>query len=156
MKKIGVVVVLFFFTLMMTGCEDTSNYQVIKCTKQATLSDSSTTADLEYQIYYEGDYVKKTISTEMITSSNDNTLEEYKKSYENVFKKYEGIKYYDNTVTMSGNTVTSKTIINYDKVDSKKIIEIEGDDGNIFEDDGKVKLDTLLQVYKKYGSNCDD
>ena len=73
-----------------------------------------------------------------------------------MFKKYKNIKYYDNTVTKKDNTITSTTIINYDKVDSKKIIEIEGEDGNIFTDNGKVKLDNLLKVYKKYGSSCDD
>lgn len=141
---------------MVVGCDSTANYEMITCNKKANLSDSSTTADLEYKIYYDKDYVMKTISTEKITSNNEEVLKEYETSYKDVFKKYKDIKYYDNTVTRKENTVTSTTIINYAKVDSKKIIKIEGKDGNIFTDNGKVKLDTLLKLYKKYGSSCDD
>lgn len=155
MKKISMLFIIIFM-LLLTGCESTSNYKLITCTKEATLSDSDTTADIKYEVYYEGDYVKKTVSTEKITSNNEQTLKKYKDSYEKVFSKYKNIKYYTNTVTTNANTVTSKTTINYNKVDSTKIIEIEGKEGNIFEEDGKVKLNTLLSVYKKYGSSCDN
>ena len=156
MKKLIIVFILISFIFILTGCESTSNYKLITCTKEATLSDSNTTADIKYEVYYDGDYVKKTISTEKITSSSEETLKKYKESYENVFSKYKDIKHYTNTVTTNANTVTSITTINYNKVDSSKIIEIEGKDGNIFESDGKVKLDTLLDLYKKYGSSCDN
>lgn len=45
--------------------------------------------------------------------------------------------------------------IDYTKVDYKKILEIEGDKGNIFTDDGKVELDTLVKLYESTGSECD-
>ena len=156
MRYFNRLIILLIILCIVVGCDNTNNYKVITCTKKANLSDNNTTADLEYKIYYEEDYVMKTISTEKITSDNTKTLQEYEESYKEVFKKYKNIKYYDNTLAKKDNTITSTTIINYDKVDSKKIIEIEGEDGNIFTDNGKVKLDNLLKVYKKYGSSCDD
>lgn len=156
MKYFSRIIIFLVILCILVGCDNTNNYKMITCTKKANLSDSNTTADLEYKIYYEDDYVMKTISTEKITSSDTKILQEYEDSYKDVFKKYKDIKYYDNTVTKKENTVTSTTIINYAKIDSKKIIEIEGEEGNIFTDNGKVKLDNLLKVYKKYGSSCDD
>lgn len=156
MRYLNKILLTIIFILVLVGCGKNDNYDIITCSKKATLSDNNTTANLEYKIYYKGKYVKKTISTETITSNSSETLKEYEKSYKEVFKKYRNIKYYNNTITLDSNTVISKTIIDYTKVDSKKIVEIEGEEGNIFTDEGQVKLDTLLKLYKKYGSTCDD
>ena len=155
-KKNIMLLLIFGLVLLVGGCDDVDNYDVVTCTRTATLSDSNTTADLEYKIYYEGDYVKKTVSVEKITSSDKSILNKYKSSYESVFSKYKNIKYYDNVVKLNKNTVTSTTKIDYTKVDTDKILEIEGDNGNIYTKDGKVKLDTLIKTYKKYGSKCDN
>ena len=92
----------------------------------------------------------------MITSSDKNILKEYESSYKELFSKYKDIKYYDNTITTSNNAITSITKIDYTKVDTDKILELEGENGNIYTKDGSVKLKTLLDLYKKYGSQCDD
>lgn len=155
-KGISVILLVLGLLLFLSGCDDTSNYKVVNCTRSVSLNDNKTSAELKYEIYYEGEYVKKTISTEEITSSDKTVLNEYKSSYEKVFEKYKDIDYYDNTVTISGDTVTSKTIVDYTRVDTDAILRIEGENGNIYTDDGKVKLKTLLDLYKKYGSQCDD
>lgn len=146
---------LLFLILLLSGCTDTSNYKVINCTRTASLSDNKTTVDLKYEIYYEDEYVKKTISTEQVTSSDKNTLDVYESSYKKVFDQYKDIEYYDNTVIKKDDSVISTTKIDYTKVDASKIIEIEGEKGNIFTKSGKVKLKTLLELYEKYGSQCD-
>lgn len=155
-KKFVFIGILLLSICFLGGCDDTSNYSLITCTKNASFADDDVTADLKYEIYYEGDYVKKTISTEMITSEDQNILKEYQTSYQNVFSKYQDIQYYDNTVTLKDHTVTSKTVIDYTKVNTDKIVEIEGDKGNIFTDKGKVKLETLLDLYKEYGAQCNN
>lgn len=156
MKKKLLFSGLLFMILILSGCEDTSNYKVINCTRTASLSDNKTTVDLKYKIYYEGDYVKKTISTEQVTSSDKNTLDIYESSYKKVFEQYKDIKYYDNNVTKQDGSIISTTKIDYTKVDTSKILEIEGEKGNIFTKGGKVKLKTLIELYEKYGSQCDD
>lgn len=150
------ILILICSIFLLSGCESTSNYKVVTCSRSATLSDSNTTADLNYEIYYEDDYVKKTVSTETITSSSSDVLKSYKTSYESVFEKYKDINHYNNTVTTNANSVISKTTIDYTKVDYKKIIAIEGEKGNIFTKKGKVKLQTLIDTYEKYGSECDN
>lgn len=155
-KKFNIILGLILLVTFISGCEDTKNYKVITCTRNASLSDNKTTANLKYEIYYENDYVKKTISTEKITSSDKNILKEYESSYKELFSKYKDIKYYDNTITTSNNAITSITKIDYTKVDTDKILELEGENGNIYTKDGSVKLKTLLDLYKKYGSQCDD
>ena len=46
-------------------------------------------------------------------------------------------------------------IINYDKVDINKIISIEGDKDNIFED-GQAKVKKWKKLAKKVGTECVD
>lgn len=156
-NKIIYLLVAVFITLILTGCEDKEikGLKLVNCTRKAE-SMNNAEAVLQYKIYHDGTYIKKTISTEKIVSTNRSILEEYKTAYENVFKSYKDIEYYNNNITTTSDSVTSTTTINYDKVDYKKILEIEGEDGNIFTNDGKVKLKTLIDMYKKYGATCDN
>ena len=162
MKKICISLFLIVTIILITGCgkesleekmEKEDNEEVLHCTRNVTAQDNITT-DIKYSIYYDGDYVTKTVSIEKVTSSDKNILKTYKEAYEKVFSNYKGIDYYDNKVEQKGNTVSSITVVNYKKVDVDKIIEIEGKEDNIFDDDGKVKKDTLVSFYKKYGVTC--
>jgi len=155
-KCVAKVFAFFCIMLFLTGCDNFSSYKVVNCTRKVSMSDNKTSVELKYEIYYDDEYVKRTVSTERIISSDANVLKEYKNSYEKAFEKYEDIDYYDNKITVSSDTVTSKTVIDYTRVDTDQILTIEGDIGNIYTDDGKVKLKTLLDLYKKYGSQCDD
>lgn len=150
------LIVLLCSIFIVSGCKSDHDYDVVHCTRTASLNDSNTTVDLKYEIYYENEYVKKTVSTEQITSSDQNTLSEYESSYNKVFDQYRDIKYYNNTITKKDNSLISVTKIDYTKVDFNRIVEIEGEKGNIFTKDGRVKLKTLVELYEKYGSQCDD
>ncbi len=158
-KIIGCSLILItIFTLC--GCdsqkEQNTNKKsdnVIKCTRNATANDAKTT--LNYEIYYDGDYVTKTISIEKITTSNQDTLKTYQDAYSKVFDNYKGLDYYDNTISRTEDSIICTTIIDYEHVDTSKILAIEGEEGNIFDSDGKVKKETLLEFYKKYGANCE-
>ena len=70
-------------------------------------------------------------------------------------KQYEGLKYYDNIVTRTDNSIISDTTINYAKIDIDKLLEIEGEEDNVIEN-GKVKLSTWLNFAKKFGVTCED
>lgn len=147
------LIIICIFTL--TGCDnnDTKGMKLVTCERK-TEQMKNMDAELKYKIYHDGTYIKKTISTEKVTSSDRTILKQYKEAYEKVFKPYKDIEYYDNEVTTTSNSVTSTTIINYEKVDYKKILALEGEDGNIYETDGKVKLETLVNMYEKYGATC--
>ena len=57
-KKFNIILGLILLVTFISGCEDTKNYKVITCTRNASLSDNKTTANLKYEIYYENDYIK--------------------------------------------------------------------------------------------------
>ena len=84
MRYFNRLIILLIILCIVVGCDNTNNYKVITCTKKANLSDNNTTADLEYKIYYEEDYVMKTISTEKITSDYRNTKNPIKKCSKNI------------------------------------------------------------------------
>ena len=161
MKKSSLVFIVIFLLMVCVGCEDKKvsepiakeDKNVLHCTRVAAGQDGVSTS-LNYSIYYDDLYVTKTVSIEKITSDDENLLEQYKNAYEKVFEPYQDIRYYDNTVTKNGNTVTCTTVIDYEHVNTNKILEIEGEDGNIFESDGRVKKKTLVTLYKKYGAKC--
>ena len=153
MKNKFLIFLLLIFIFLVTGCDD--SYKIVYCTRSVDDSANNISASMRYELYYDNDYyVRKSVSNEQITSTNSDVIDKYKKAYEDSFSLYKDISYYTNTIKVDNNTLTSLTIIDYDKVDYKKILEIEGDDGNIFTKDGKVKLDTLIERYQKTGSKC--
>ena len=161
-KMIKYFTLLIVILIMCSGCEEEKNSELTKkknenalyCTKETSAKDNMSTS-LKYTIYYKGEYVTRTVSIEKVISDDNNILEKYKTAYENVFKAYQNIDYYDNKVEKLGNSVTSTTVINYEKVDTKRLLEIEGEEGNVFDSNGKVKKDTLVNLYKKYGAKCE-
>lgn len=155
-RLICLITVITIITTL-TGCEDKAikGLKLVKCVRKTEKMDDAQ-ASLKYSIYHDGIYVIKTISIEKVTSKKRSILEQYRTAYENVFKSYKDIDFYVNNITTTNDSVTSTTTIDYKKVDYKKILEIEGSEGNIFTKDGKVKLKTLIDMYEKYGATCDN
>ncbi len=146
---LSVILMLLVFT---TACSK-NNYKVVKCTRDVD-SQEGLDADMNYYLYYEGKYIKKMTSTERITFNDEKTLKVYKDAYKKSYAPYDDIKYYNHTIKQEGKTLISKVEINYDKVDIDKIIEIEGEDDNIYKK-GKVPLKKAINFYKKAGIRCD-
>ena len=64
-------------------------------------------------------------SQEKVTGSDQSLLDEYEEAYKNIKDQYKGLRYYDITVTRDDNSVIYDTVINYEKLDMKKLREIE-------------------------------
>lgn len=164
MKKIISLCFVILCLFLLTGCEEENSKtakvkkekgeEILKCTRTA-VGMNNATASLNYTIYYKGDYVTKTVSIEKVKSDDSSVLDQYESSYKKIFANYKDIDYYDNTVDRTSDSVTSTTVINYEKVDTAKILELEGEDGNIYEEDGRVKKETLTDFFKKYGAKCE-
>lgn len=158
MKQKIFLILIVLLLVLVSGCHknnlDTATLKVINCKRLATTT-SNAEASLKYKIYYAGKYLKILHATEKITSTDKTTLDTYEKAYKNIYKNYSGLKYYDNTVVRSTDSVTSDTVINYGKIDTKKLLAIEGSDGNVIKN-GKVLLADWLKFAKKYGATCDD
>ena len=155
-SRIGFLTFILAFVFLCMGClagTETSASGVKHCSRQAEVEGA--TMLMSYDIYYEGDYVTIIKSLEGITSDDQSLLDTYEEAWKKIYSQYEGIDYYDNQVIRDDNSVICDTEINYVKTDISKIIEIEGEEDNIFEN-GKVKLSTWLNFAKKLGVTCED
>lgn len=174
MKKNKVIFLTILMLLLVTGCnngtETNSNAttnnnsdaiignsvdtSIINCTREATAKDNIE-ASFNYQIYYKGDYITLLHATEKVSSTDSNNLDTYENAYKNIKKRYNGLKYYDTKITRDDTSVTNDTTINYEKIDTNKLLEIEGSEDNVIEN-GKVKLETWMKFAKKLGVTCDN
>ena len=132
---------------------DTTGMEKLTCSREASAG-SGVDVNLDYEIYYQGEYIQILHSTEQVVTDDQDTLDEYEDAYKGIYKHYEGLKYYDNTVTRTNDSVTSDTVINYGKIDTDKLLAIEGEEDNVIKD-GKVKLDDWLDFAEQFGTKCE-
>ena len=181
-KKIGKIALLLIAILLLAGCgkenetttkntqekktsepsinnktevpeSQTEGMRKLTCTREADAG-SDIDVNLYYEVYYQGEYIQILHSTEQVVTDNQETLDEYENAYKGIYKNYEGLKYYDNTVKRTDNSVTSDTVINYGKIDIDKLLDIEGEEDNVIKN-GKVKLDDWLEFTEKFGMKCE-
>ena len=164
MKKISIIIVLFL-VILLCGCESKDNEIIINnkpvntskmehkhCTREATATGAE--VKLEYDLYYTGTVLNVLKSKEEIISADDEILNTYESAYKSIHSNYEGLDYYDTSVIRGDTTVTSNISINYDEIDINKLIEIEGEEDNIFEE--KIpKVDKWIELAKKFGTTCE-
>lgn len=152
MKKKILWSVLLVAILLVTGCGSESS-KTMTCTRTATVS-SGVNMDLKYQVTYKGDFVQLVETEEKITSENQTHLETYKTTVENLYAPYKDIEHYNYDVKINGNTLTSTTKIDYEKIDTAKLIEIDSANETLIKD-GKIKLADIKSVYEGIGATCE-
>lgn len=165
-----IVIALFF----VTGCEENTNTPVKNnspvishgervetttmkhkhCTREASAG-TNTEMILKYDIYYTGENINLLISHEELRTEDQSMIKEYEDAYKKIASYYQGLEYYEQVVTKTSNSVTNKTTINYEKIDIKKLLDIEGEEDNIIKD-GKAKVDLYLKLLKQFGGKCED
>jgi len=160
MKKIGIILVLIIMIFTVTACTKKENTKVVNdntghlhCTRTGVINDESS-AEMSYEIYYTGDTINRIESVEKVTSPSRNTLDTYEKSYRTIHSYYEDVEYYETEVVRTDNTVASYIKIDYDHVDINKLIEIEGTETNIFDENNKPSLTKYKELAKKAGAKC--
>ncbi len=157
-QKISLIIILLLIPVLITGCGKSSTevslYNgkgMLKCSREGTLDGG--TAKFSYEVSYKNGYITKLHSIEAVSSDDNSILDTYENAYKSIFASYKDLKYYDNTITRKDNTVTSETTINYAKIDTDKLLEIEGSEDNVIED-GKVKVVTWKKFAEKFGTTC--
>ena len=132
---------------------ETEGMEKLTCSREADAGEG-VDVNLDYEIYYQGEYIQILHSTEQIVTEDQATLDEYENAYKKIYKNYEGLKYYDNNIDRTDNSVTNDTVINYGKIDTNKLLEIEGEEDNVIKD-GKVKLSDWLDFAEQFGTKCE-
>lgn len=157
-RKKTVTILLLITIVLLTACtnKEEKDYKMIRCTRKAQSSaGDNVKLDLSYKVYYKDDYVKKVIATDKVTSSDNSIINQYANSYKNIYASYDGLKHFSNKITVTKDSMTSITEIDYAHIDTDKLLEIEGKDDNVVNDEGKVPLKDFLAFYEKYGAKCD-
>lgn len=166
-RKINLFLILSISIFLITGCSADENkiessgekvntgiMQHKHCTREATAGDGIE-VELSYDLYYTGEDLNILHSIEKVTTEKSADLDTYEEAYKKIQANYDGLKYYDAKVERAENSVTSDITINYDQINIKKLLEIEGEEDNIIEN-GKAKVDAWLTLAKKFGTTCED
>lgn len=158
MKK-GIIFIFIIVILLTSGCtkneNEVSNQKLVHehCTRLATAKEGIN-VNLSYEIYYKGEVLTKLEATEEVETADVEVQNQYENAYKSIHSNYEGLKYYNTSVTKKDNKITSKIIIDYEKIDVDKLIEIEGEEDNIFEN--KIpKVDKWKSLAKSIGTTCE-
>lgn len=167
-KKNSLLIVLAVSLFTLTGCSNnnaenfssngekvnTADMKVMHCSREAS-ADSGIEVELNYDLYYTGEDLNILHSEEKVISASDESLDLYEDAYKKIHTHYEGLEYYDVKVTRKDTTVVNDITINYDKIDIKRLLEIEGEEDNIIEN-GKAKVAAWLTLAKKFGTTCQE
>lgn len=170
MKKI--ILSLVCLLVLVTGCSNddkrssiksnnidqskykTTGYKYVKCNR-ATETNNGETVTVKYEVFYDNDKnVQVLKSYEKVESDDSSILTQYQNAYKNIYAAYDGLDYYDNTITNDSKSVTSITYINYGKINIDKLMDIEGSEDNVTVTNGKIKLSDWKNFAKKYGTVC--
>ena len=161
------VIFLLIIGLFLVGCQDneeskdstvssssnaSSNVMIHQhCTRSGSLSGGE--VELNYELYSTGEVLNRLESYEKVISSNSDILNTYEDAYKKINQNYEGLQYYDSSVLRENDFVLNTIKIDYDHIDIKKLLDIEGEEDNIIED-GVAKVDKWWELAKKFGTTC--
>ena len=137
--------------LLVTGCGNDKDMLSMTCTR--AMDQNGIKTSLKYNVKYKDKYVSRIKMTETIETDSTDILNTYKEQLESLYDPYKEVKYYDYNVNINGNKLTSTTDINYEKVDTDKLIEIDASNGQIIKD-GKIRVDDIKSVYESLGATC--
>lgn len=177
LKKIKIyslIILLLTSSIFLTGCEDEkelSNEKTpvvnkksildevdkegsgkLSCTRDAYATNLE--VELKYELEYSNGNVLLLHSMEKVIGDDEDKLDEYENAYRSIAKQYKGLKYYDINIVRDDNSVLNDTIINYEKIDTDKLLDIEGEEDNIIVD-GKVKLEDWVSFAERFGTVCE-
>lgn len=135
---------------LCSGCK--SKAGTLTCTRKA--SQGGVDFDLLYTVNYKGEYVTSVNSIEKLSCEDGFVLYSYQEDIEYIYEPYKELKYYDYDVKIEGNTLISETNIDYTKVNTKRMIEIDESNANLIRN-GHITVDTLEAYYQTLGVVCE-
>lgn len=109
-------------------------------------------SSLDYKLKFKNKNVTKLETEEIISSDDEELIETYKASIEELSTKYEELEHYKTNITTEDNKLIIKTIIDYSKIDMKKYLQIEGEKTYI--KNNKLKIDEIKKIYERNGATC--
>lgn len=155
-KKIDKIISIVFIAILLIAL---IIYIIIKsgpyngllnCTYKNNTNTMNTV--LNYRLSFKNKNVTKLETEEIIESTDEELIKTYKESLEELSKKYDGLKYYKTNITNENNKLIVKTTIEYNKIDMKKYLQIEGEKSYI--KNNKLKVKKIKEIYENNGATC--
>ncbi len=153
MKKILMSSLVIVLGLFLVGC-NSKEERVVKCTLN-----SSDTYDIQsvYEITTNGDIVTSVNTIETVTSDQKEVLQIFEKTlketYQTMNEKYGG---YTNNIEIQDNKLTSRTKIDYTKLDFSKLVTDEPTMKNALNSKNELTLKGLKSIYVALGATCEE
>ena len=179
LKKISLIILFLSFMFILTGCDagteenttsvngtttiketivdddfDEKGTGVLNCITDAIAADGIE-VDISYVVQYKRGNILELRSVQRIISNDQDSLDTYEDAFKKIANNYNGLKYYDISLIRDSNTVTYDVVINYDKIDTDALLDIEGAEDNIIKS-GKAKLSLWLDLASKVGTTCEE
>lgn len=148
-KSLIFCISLFLFVFLLSGCEN--EVKTMTCTK--TTNQNNTKMSLNYEVDYKGNYVTKVKSVEIVESDDSEYLNTLKEQTENIYSAYNNIENYNYKTEINGNTFTSTVDIDYEKIDTEKLISIDSSNSQLIKN-GKIYINDIKNIYESIGATC--
>ena len=139
-KSLIFCISLFLFVFLLSGCEN--EVKTMTCTR--TTNQNNTKMSLNYKVDYKGNYVTKVKSVEIVESDDSEYLNTLKEQTENIYSAYNNIENYNYKTEINGNTFTSTVDIDYEKIDTEKLISIDSSNSQLIKN-GKIDIKDIKQ-----------
>ena len=155
MKKIFQLIAISSLFLLLSGCAEEK--EVLKtCTLTSNNTIQGYKMENEYKVYAKGDAALKVVTTEIVTSDNDEILdylEEYiNTTYTALDENYGG---YEFDVKRENGKVIAETTIDYSKMDLKQYVKDNPVMKSYVNSDDELLVDGIINLYKSSGATCD-
>lgn len=154
MKKVLYVGLCSTLILLTSGCG--SEKEVMKtCALTSNNVAQNYKMENEYKIYGKGKVVTKVVTTETITSSNQEILdyleETVKETYDTNNAAYGG---YTNKMTNKDGKLVSETTVDYNKMDVEKFVEDNSVMKSFVNSKNELLIDGIVELYEAMGAAC--
>ncbi len=151
--KIWQVFLGVFILFLVTGCGNSDNTSSMTCTR--TMDQNNIKTSLKYNVEFKDGYVLRIKSVETVETSSSDILDTYKEQIESLYSPYQDVDYYEYNVNIEDNKLTSTVDINYEKVDTDRLLEIDSANGQLIKD-GKISVNDIKSVYESLGAICEE
>ncbi len=150
MRKAIKLSIVALASLALVGCGDQEI--VTECVRTGEIQDG-VSVDFNYKVNSKKGIVLKVQTVEKVTSEDQDYLESFKESVEEMYAPYKDVEHYNYEVIIEGNTLISKTDIEYSKINMDKLIEIDASNSQIIKN-GQIKIDDIINLYNSAGATC--
>jgi len=150
MRKAIKLSIVALASLALVGCGDKEI--VTECVRTGEIQDG-VSVDFNYKVTSKNGIVLRIETIEKIISKDSDYLNKFKATAEEIYAPYKDVEHYNYEVIIEGNTLISKTDIEYSKINMDKLIEIDASNSQIIKN-GQIKIDDIINLYNSAGATC--